>query len=62
MMLSRMSSGDAAPIELVATMLLLVATIVGAIWVAARIYSAGVLMYGQRPGLRRMWRALREAR
>ena len=31
-------------------------------WVAARIYAAGVLMYGQKPSLRGMWRAIREAR
>jgi ABC-2 type transport system permease protein len=62
MMLSRFSDGSAAPVELVATMLLLAVTIVAATWVAARIYSAGVLMYGQRPGLRRMWTVIREGR
>ncbi len=29
-------------------------------WVAARIYSAGVLMYGQKPGIHAMWKALRQ--
>ena len=43
-------------------MVLLVLTIVAAVWVAGRIYGAGVLMYGQRPGVRRMWKAIREAR
>lgn len=62
MMLSRWSSGNATPIELVGTMVLLVLTIVVAVWVAGRIYGAGVLMYGQRPGVRRMWKAIREAR
>ena len=62
MMLGRMSAGEAGPIEVVGTMALMVVTIVVAVWVAARIYSAGVLMYGQRPGVRRMWKALREAR
>ena len=62
MMLSRWSSGHATPIELVGTMVLLVLTIVVAVWVAGRIYGAGVLMYGQRPGVRRMWKAIREAR
>ncbi len=62
MMLGRLSDGSALPIEVAGTMVLLAITIVGAVWVAARIYSAGVLMYGQRPGIRRMWQAIREAR
>ena len=62
MMLGRLSAGEAGPVEVVGTMALMVVTIVVAVWVAARIYSAGVLMYGQRPGVRRMWKALREAR
>ena len=33
--------------------------LVGALWLAARIYSAGVLMYGQRSNLRSIWRAVR---
>ncbi len=62
MMLGRMSAGEAGPLEIVGSIALLAVTIVGAVWVAARLYSAGVLMYGQRPGLRRMWRAIRESR
>jgi len=42
--------------EIVATMLLLVVAIVAAAWVAARIYRAGVLLYGQRPGVREILR------
>jgi hypothetical protein len=41
---------------------LLVATVVIAIWMASRIYSAGVLLYGQRAGLRQVLRATRVAR
>ncbi|HEX2765267.1 MAG TPA: ABC transporter permease [Candidatus Limnocylindria bacterium] len=41
---------------------LLAVTIVIAVWVAARIYSAGVLLYGQRVGLRNVLRATRVAR
>jgi ABC-type multidrug transport system ATPase subunit len=33
--------------------------VAGALRIAARIYSAGVLLYGQRPGLRGMLRAVR---
>jgi hypothetical protein len=41
---------------------LLVITLVIAIWVASRIYSAGVLLYGQRVGIRSVLRATRVAR
>lgn len=37
-------------------------TIAAMTWMAARIYAAGVLLYGQHPSLRTLWRALAEAR
>jgi ABC-2 type transport system permease protein len=33
--------------------------LLGALWIAARIYSAGVLLYGQRLSLRSAWKAVR---
>ena len=62
MMLSRLSAGTAGPFEVVLAALLLAATIVLAVWIAARIYSAGVLMYGQKPSIRGLWKEVREAR
>jgi ABC-2 type transport system permease protein len=41
---------------------LLALAVAGAIWIAARIYSAGVLMYGQRVGVRTILKATRVAR
>jgi ABC-2 type transport system permease protein len=41
------------------SMLLMVATILGAIWVASRIYRVGILMYGKRPSLAELGRWLR---
>ena len=35
------------------------ASIAIALWLAARIYAAGVLLYGQRPGLRSIWKMAR---
>jgi ABC-2 type transport system permease protein len=61
LMLSRISGGQAAPWEVGLSVLLLVAAIVVAAWVAARIYAAGVLLYGQRPGLGALWRLMRSA-
>ncbi|HEX2754682.1 MAG TPA: ABC transporter permease [Candidatus Limnocylindrales bacterium] len=51
-MLTRLSVGRVEPIELLISIALLLATIVVTGIVAIRIYSAGVLLYGQRPGLR----------
>jgi ABC-type Na+ efflux pump permease subunit len=62
MMLSRLSAGAAGPLEVTLAALLLAVTIVIAVWIAARIYAAGVLMYGQKPTLRGLWLALREPR
>ena len=51
---------DAA--EILAALAILAVTLVLAIWVASRIYSAGVLMYGQRASLRTVLRATRVSR
>ncbi len=48
--------------ELALALLLLAATVVVSIWIAARIYSAGVLLYGQRVGFREVLKATRVAR
>jgi ABC-2 type transport system permease protein len=60
MMLGQIAVGAAAPWEIVVSLALLVASILVAVWIAARIYAAGVLLYGQRPGARTVWRLLRE--
>jgi ABC-2 type transport system permease protein len=60
MMLGRAATGVAQPWEVALALALLVAAIGVAIWIAARIYAVGVLLYGQRPGARVVWRLLRE--
>ncbi|HXG65269.1 MAG TPA: ABC transporter permease [Blastocatellia bacterium] len=45
--------------QIALSMALLAATILGAIWVAARIYRVGILMYGKRPSLTELGRWLR---
>ncbi len=59
MMLGRITTSEAMAWEIVLSIALLVAAIVGALWLAARIYAAGVLLYGQRPGARDIWRLVR---
>jgi ABC-2 type transport system permease protein len=60
MMLSRIMTGDVSALEILLSIVILVVTIAGSLWLAARIYAAGVLLYGQRPGLRATLRLLRE--
>lgn len=48
--------------EVLIALAILAATLVAALWLASRIYSAGVLMYGQRVGIRSVLRATRVSR
>lgn len=58
-MLGRITAGQAGPAEVALSIVLLVLGIIGAVWLAARIYAAGVLLYGQRPSLLRVLRLIR---
>jgi ABC-2 type transport system permease protein len=51
-MLTRLSVGRVEPIEIVVSISLLLVTILVTGVIAIRVYAAGVLLYGQRPGLR----------
>jgi ABC-2 type transport system permease protein len=51
-MLTRLTVGHVEVWELVLSYGLLLATIPVVAMVAVRVYSAGVLLYGQRPGIR----------
>jgi ABC-2 type transport system permease protein len=52
MMLGRITNGQVSAGEVLLSVVLLVACIAATLWLAARIYRAGVLLYGQRPGIR----------
>jgi len=47
--------------EVAGTLLGVAAGCAAAVWIAARIYRVGLLMYGKRPGVREVWRWLRQA-
>jgi len=47
----RMATVDVSPWEVAASIGILVLGCAGAIWLAARIYRVGLLMYGKRPSL-----------
>jgi ABC-2 type transport system permease protein len=51
--------GGASWLEVGVSMAILVACNAAAIWVAARIYRVGILMYGKRPSMRELARWLR---
>jgi ABC-2 type transport system permease protein len=57
LMLSRFAAGQAGPLDLAIASGLLVVAIVICLWIAARIYAAGVLTYGQKPGARALFAA-----
>jgi ABC-2 type transport system permease protein len=59
---TRLILGSIAPWEIGLALVFLVLGVLLALWVAARVYSAGVLLYGQRTGLRNVWRAMRTSR
>jgi ABC-2 type transport system permease protein len=61
LMLTRLGQDAASPIEVVVAVVLLALFIPVALWVAARLYRSGVLLYGQRPTPRTLFRALRGA-
>lgn len=52
----RMATVDVPPLEVAASILILVLSCVGAVWLAARIYRVGLLMYGKRPSLKELRR------
>jgi ABC-2 type transport system permease protein len=59
LMLVRLGLGTVAWWEVVVTIALMVATIAACVWIAARLYRYGVLLYGQKPGLRQLARIIR---
>jgi ABC-2 type transport system permease protein len=61
LILSRMGSGTITAPEVIVAVTILAISVPIALWGAARLYAAGVLMYGQRPSLRLMARVLRGA-
>jgi ABC-2 type transport system permease protein len=58
----RMSLVNVPPLDLAISVLGLLAACVASVWLAARIYRVGLLMYGKRPTLRELARWIRYAR
>jgi len=62
LMLARVAIGHVEWWEFALSIGIMLATIAAALFLAARIYSAGVLLYGQRVGLRQVLKAARVSR
>ena len=62
LMITRLVIGQVEPYEIVLGVALLVIGTAVMFWLAARVYRAGVLLYGQRPGMRTVFQALRAGR
>jgi len=60
-MYTRIILGAAPAWQIAVSVVLLVITIIGAIWLCARIYRVGVLMYGKKPNLPEIIRWIRYA-
>jgi len=58
LMMTRFGVGAAGPLEVLVAIALLALTVPVALWIAARLYRSGVLMYGQAPTPRLLLRAL----
>ena len=54
LMLVRIALGVVFWCEIVLTIVLMLVAISACVWFSARVYRPGVLMYGQRPGLRQL--------
>jgi ABC-2 type transport system permease protein len=61
MMLLRMPMVEVPAIDVVGSIVMLVLTIPVVLWAGSKIFRMGLLMYGKRPGLRQVLRALRQA-
>jgi len=60
-MMIRMGASDVPAVQVVGSLLVVFASSLVLLWVSARVFRAGLLMYGQRMGVRAVWRALRQA-
>ena len=60
-MMIRMGASEVPAIEVAGSLLVVFVSSLALLWVSARVFRAGLLMYGQRMGVRAVWRALRQA-
>jgi len=57
----RVAASDVAASEVGLSLLILAVTVPVVIWMSARVYRIGILMYGKRPSLKELWRWARQS-
>jgi len=57
--MARLGLSDIAVWELIVSILILIISIIGGLWLSARIFRTYLLMYGKRPGLKEIVRSIR---
>ncbi|MYB75955.1 MAG: ABC transporter permease [Chloroflexi bacterium] len=60
-MMIRLGVTDVAPWEIALSLGVTIASGLALLWLSARVFRAGILIYGQRMSLRRLWLAIRHA-
>jgi ABC-2 type transport system permease protein len=61
MMLLRLGFSQVTPIQVIISLVLLVAGLAFSLWAGAKVFRVGLLMYGKRPGLRDLATAFKQA-
>jgi ABC-2 type transport system permease protein len=61
MMLQRLGMTEVPLYQIAISLVLLILGIAGTLWAGAKVFRMGLLMYGKRPSVSEIWRALRQA-
>jgi ABC-2 type transport system permease protein len=61
MMMLRLPLGETPTIDIVISLISILVAIPLILWVGAKVFRLGLLMYGKRPSLRQVWRTLRQS-
>ena len=62
MMMMRLPLADVPWVDVVGSILVLLLSLPAALWVGAKLFEVGVLIYGKRPTMREIWTILRGGR
>ncbi len=57
----RVAASDVATGDILLSVALTAATVLAVVWVSARVYRIGILMYGKRPSVKELWRWARQS-
>jgi ABC-2 type transport system permease protein len=61
MILRLSSSGDVPLFEVIISIIVLLVSVAAVVWISAKVFRTGILMYGKRPGLIEIIKWIRQA-